>query len=121
MAERPAHPLPFVSHGREPEHRSPLSRDDHEVDPRGQEIRPQPEALPADPLHAISLDGRAELLGHDQPESGRRARVSARPRHEEDKVAARRTPGLEAVSARLDALEVRVSPDLSVPRKRAWP
>ena len=47
--------------------------DDDEIDPGGQEVGPSPEALAAEPLHAVAQDGGADLARHDHPERAGRA------------------------------------------------
>jgi hypothetical protein len=69
MLESAPRTAPFVPNLRKPEERSALLGDDDQVHPRRHEVRPEPEAVPADPLHAVALYGRADLLGDDDAET----------------------------------------------------
>jgi len=115
---------PFAPDLGQPQQRGPLAGDDDEIDARGHKIRPEPEALPANALDPIALDGAADLLRDDEPEARRRVRYSDRSRDEKDEVRARRPPYVRLLGRsgspagrRLDALEVRVPPDLSAARQ----
>jgi hypothetical protein len=113
---------PFGLDFGEPKRRRSLLCDDDEVDPRGHEVGPQPEALTAHALHAVPFDSATNFLRHHEPEPGWNARITKHPRDEEDEVRARRTPracrGRRSVRpTRLNTLKIRVPTDLTAPRE----
>jgi hypothetical protein len=65
MTERPLRPPPLLANLREPEPRGSLARDDHQIDARCHETRPEPEALSTEALHPVPGDGVANFLRHD--------------------------------------------------------
>ncbi len=48
---------PFLTNLRKAEERRALLGDDDEIHPRRHEVRPEAEAVAADPLHAVPLHG----------------------------------------------------------------
>jgi hypothetical protein len=56
--------------------------DDHQIDPLGQQVRGQPEALPAQPLDAVTLHCAADRARHHQTQA-RRAGRGRLLRHQE--------------------------------------
>jgi hypothetical protein len=64
------------------------TRDDHEINPFGDETRHRPETFTAEPLDAVSLDRVADFARDDDSEARRAGAVAARG-HEQHEVIAR--------------------------------
>jgi hypothetical protein len=111
--EQPLDPEPLGADTLEVELRCARAGDDDEVDPFREQVRLGPEALTAEPLHAVSLHGAADPAAHDQAEP-RRAR-HALSRQEEREVG-----GTDAarVLVALRAREFRVFAESSVGAER---
>jgi hypothetical protein len=60
-----------------------FATDHDEVDPVGDEVGPQPEALTAEAFDAITDNCIADLAGHHDPETRRRARQALRDEQHE--------------------------------------
>jgi hypothetical protein len=73
LPEKPLDPEPLGANTLEVELGRPSARNDDEVDPLREQVRVGPEALTAEPFHAVSLHGAANSPPHDQAEP-RRAR-----------------------------------------------
>jgi hypothetical protein len=63
---------PFGLDARERHFRGPGPGNDDQVYPRGQEIRPEPEALAAEAPDAVALHGPADLAARYDAQPGRR-------------------------------------------------
>lgn len=85
LAQRELDRCPFGPHLPEPEQVGAVTRHDDEIHPRGQEPRPQAEALPAKPPDPVSTDRVPRFSGDDKTQARRPGRKSVR-RDEQRKV-----------------------------------
>lgn len=107
--DEPLHPEPLGADALEIQIRRTRPGDDDEVDPRRHQIGVGPEALTAEPLHAVSLHGAPDATTHDQAEPGRPG--DALSGEQEREVGGPHAPG---VAIALGARELHVSADSTV-------
>jgi hypothetical protein len=107
--KQPLDAAPLGTHIREPELVGSFARNHDEIHAVGQQGRPLPEALAAEPFHAVALHGAPDLARHDQPEPSRTGLTSPLRRHEQGEVG-----GAHAASKALRPDELLVLPHPAV-------
>jgi len=111
------HRAPLVAHVRQPQLGRAFPSDDDEIDPIGQELRPQAEALAAQPLDAVAADGRPDAAPDDEADAGRTGR--GRLRRDEQREMGRSDTAPLALGD--DELAVLAQASRAEPRSVAWP